>query len=490
MSEVSSNNLKDLFVVGMTREMFIDKYKEMYLSNDKPTDSSLFSSELNDSQIGAIYDFVKLNRIGTDDEKLTETDISNLSGLDGNKNDISEDDLSILYKKMQENIQNSLLSTNQTNSDNQTMTPAEGLDLLKALKFIKQQEAEAKKSKINEEIRELIQNDKNISNNLKAEYLKNKENIAKQQKELLEKQKDYQNSCEDILSIKEQISRKKGEIESTQDEEKRNSLQEEIHSLATSSTKYDNKSQSISGDIKALKSSITTNTNSLKGLIKEINTSSSKTAEKIKEKEVQIEQIDNNLQNELDAIDLQIELVEQRQLEALKTSGAQTAYYEDIANGTVSDDGHIGKTAAQALSNASSQIGVRELTGHNDGKDIAKYRNGISNGAPWCASFVSWCYKGNDVFGYQPSVSGIMMATKQKGLYAQKGAYTPKAGDVMIQKNGVSHTGIVESVDSDGTIHTIEGNASNQVKRCTYKPGSRGYNSISGYVKMSANEKT
>ena len=59
----------------------------------------------------------------------------------------------------------------------------------------------------------------------------------------------------------------------------------------------------------------------------------------------------------------------------------------------------------------------------------------------------------------------------------------------MIQKNGASHTGIVESVDSDGTIHTIEGNASNQVKRCTYKPGSRGYNTISGYVKMSANNK-
>lgn len=32
---------------------------------------------------------------------------------------------------------------------------------------------------------------------------------------------------------------------------------------------------------------------------------------------------------------------------------------------------------------------------------------------------------------------------------------------------------------SDGTIHTIEGNASNSVRRVTYKPGSKGYNKIS-----------
>ena len=81
-----------------------------------------------------------------------------------------------------------------------------------------------------------------------------------------------------------------------------------------------------------------------------------------------------------------------------------------------------------------------------------------------------------------------MVSAQKQGLYAKKGTYTPKAGDVMIQKNGISHTGIVESVDPDGTIHTIEGNASNQVKRCTYRPGSRGYNHISGWVKMSENQ--
>ena len=39
-----------------------------------------------------------------------------------------------------------------------------------------------------------------------------------------------------------------------------------------------------------------------------------------------------------------------------------------------------------------------------------------------------------------------------KGLYSEKGDYVPKAGDVMIQKNGRSHTGIVEKVDAEGSF--------------------------------------
>ena len=80
------------------------------------------------------------------------------------------------------------------------------------------------------------------------------------------------------------------------------------------------------------------------------------------------------------------------------------------------------------------------------------------------------------------------MSAQRQGLYSEVGTYTPKPGDVMIQKNGCSHTGIVESVDPDGTIHTIEGNYSNAVKRVTYRPGSEGYNKISGFVRMSDGE--
>ena len=49
---------------------------------------------------------------------------------------------------------------------------------------------------------------------------------------------------------------------------------------------------------------------------------------------------------------------------------------------------------------------------------------------------------------------------------------SPQAGDIVIYKNGTSHTGIVEAVDEDGKIHTIEGNTS----------GGNGYDRNGGMV--------
>lgn len=485
MTEVSANILNNLFVVGMTREDFIDNYKELCASGEISANESLFSSNLNDNEIGALYDSIKINKTGSDKDTFTEEDINKLASLDGDGESISEDDISIHYENIIKALEKAQVSNTQQNSDTPIVTPAEGLDMLKALKFLKIQEAEHKKSKLNNEIQELLNNDQLVSNELKDKYRKSKQEISKTQSELLEKQRKYQDNSEDILSIKEKIARKKGEIQGTQDKDKQESLQNEIHSLASDSVQFDSDSKSLESDISQLKSTISDSKSGLKSFLDEIKSVNAETGKKIEAKEQEINMIDMNLQTDLAHIDIQIKAFEEIQLKELEQSGKQSAYYGDIANGTIADDGHIGKNAAQALSNAESQIGVRELTGHNDGKDIAKYRNGVSNGAPWCASFVSWCYKGNDVFGYQPSVSGIMMAADRKNLYSKKGTYTPKAGDIMIQKNGASHTGIVESVDPDGTVHTIEGNASNQVKRCTYKPGSRGYNQISGYVRMS-----
>ena len=81
-------------------------------------------------------------------------------------------------------------------------------------------------------------------------------------------------------------------------------------------------------------------------------------------------------------------------------------------------------------------------------------------------------------------MAGIKTKTEIEVYYSQKGISTPSAGDLMIQQNNASHVGMGTSVDPDGTIHTIEGNSSDKVQRCTYAPGSSGYNKISGWVKM------
>ena len=52
----------------------------------------------------------------------------------------------------------------------------------------------------------------------------------------------------------------------------------------------------------------------------------------------------------------------------------------------------------------------------------------------------------------------------------------PQPGDLVVWDE---HIGVVESVDADGSIHTIEGNSSNAVTRRTYGPDGGG---ATGYV--------
>jgi hypothetical protein len=46
------------------------------------------------------------------------------------------------------------------------------------------------------------------------------------------------------------------------------------------------------------------------------------------------------------------------------------------------------------VATAESQLHVRELTGENDGPDVARYLKvtGLAEGYPWCAAFVSWVF--------------------------------------------------------------------------------------------------
>jgi hypothetical protein len=55
----------------------------------------------------------------------------------------------------------------------------------------------------------------------------------------------------------------------------------------------------------------------------------------------------------------------------------------------------------------------------------------------------------------------------------------PDSGDLIVW--GGRHIGIVESVDPDGSIHTIEGNSSNAFSRRSYGPDGGG---ATGYVRL------
>ncbi len=146
--------------------------------------------------------------------------------------------------------------------------------------------------------------------------------------------------------------------------------------------------------------------------------------------------------------------------------------------------------AQNAVSLATSQIGVRENGSSNDSIDIRRYKNGSKDANPWCASFVSWCYgrgqNGNNskTFGYDASTQSIRAKAMRAGKYSSKDSgYVPQVGDIAMWRYSSSsgHVGIVSKVNPDGSFETIEGNCDNKVQRVTR---TRSANGFDGFVRM------
>jgi hypothetical protein len=140
-----------------------------------------------------------------------------------------------------------------------------------------------------------------------------------------------------------------------------------------------------------------------------------------------------------------------------------------------------------AVEAARGEVGQAEQPpGSNDSPRIAEYRSAVAGAGvgPWCAYFVSWCARQAGVplgehgegFG---SVSALYEWAERSGRAIPASEGPPQPGDLIVW--GGEHVGIVEAVDPDGTIHTIEGNSSDQVSQRTYGPDGGG---ATGYVRL------
>jgi hypothetical protein len=147
-----------------------------------------------------------------------------------------------------------------------------------------------------------------------------------------------------------------------------------------------------------------------------------------------------------------------------------------------------GTAGQRALAAAQAEVGVAEQPpGSNDGPRIAEYRTATAGSGvgPWCAYFLSWCASqagapiGEVGQGFG-SVEAVYAWAQRTGRAVPAGpGVAPSPGDLIVW--GGRHIGIVESVDPDGSIHTIEGNSSNAVSRRTYGPDGGG---ATGYVRL------
>jgi CHAP domain-containing protein len=161
-----------------------------------------------------------------------------------------------------------------------------------------------------------------------------------------------------------------------------------------------------------------------------------------------------------------------------------------------------GTPAGQAMVNlARQEVGVAEQPpGSNDSPRIAQYRQATAGSGvgPWCAYFVSWAARsagapiGEQGQGFG-SVEQVWDWAQRSGKAIPAGTGTgpsgasgdsltaqpPQTGDLIVW--GGRHIGMVESVDPDGTIHTIEGNSSDRVSQRTYGPDGGG---ATGFVRL------
>jgi peptidoglycan hydrolase-like protein with peptidoglycan-binding domain len=121
-----------------------------------------------------------------------------------------------------------------------------------------------------------------------------------------------------------------------------------------------------------------------------------------------------------------------------------------------------GDFRARILAAARGEIGTLE-SGNNRGA-VLKYPQFFGRGAePYCADFTSWVMQQAGGRMNDPYCPSVVNQLRRDGNW--KGRSNPQPGDlVLFDWNGdrvADHIGIVERVNADGTIATIEGNTEN-----------------------------
>jgi hypothetical protein len=117
-------------------------------------------------------------------------------------------------------------------------------------------------------------------------------------------------------------------------------------------------------------------------------------------------------------------------------------------------------TAGRVLDVARSQLGTVE-----DAKGRTKYSAAYDpalNGQAWCAMFTWWVFREAGDVGLIPKAA-YTPTYWQWFVSRGQGDRKPRPGDLVFYNwpdsvNRVQHVGIVEAVNADGTITTIEGN--------------------------------
>lgn len=143
----------------------------------------------------------------------------------------------------------------------------------------------------------------------------------------------------------------------------------------------------------------------------------------------------------------------------------------------VAEIGYHEKASNSNLDDKTANSGNGNFTKYSRDLAEAGYYNGNKQGVAWCDVFVDWCFyqlagkdskKAQEIECQTDPLGAACLYSMQ--YYKQQGRFytsNPQPGDQVFYTSGgeIIHTGIVESVNGS-TFTTIEGNTSEQVKRC------------------------
>lgn len=139
--------------------------------------------------------------------------------------------------------------------------------------------------------------------------------------------------------------------------------------------------------------------------------------------------------------------------------------------GGIGVDGHLlaqhntTDNAAAIICIARSQLGIKEASGRNDGKEVSSYLSYVDmqEGLNWCAAFVSWCHGQAGYSAPRNAWSPALFPGKRlvkKGYYVQSDVF----GIYIVSLKRIAHVGFLDQKEGSYWI-TIEGNSNNQVER-------------------------
>lgn len=145
--------------------------------------------------------------------------------------------------------------------------------------------------------------------------------------------------------------------------------------------------------------------------------------------------------------------------------------------GTLVPPGHFqntpdGNNRQCVVSSFQSQVGVRELSGRNDGFEVEKYlaSTDLGKGYAWCAAFVNWnleqCGSNSAGSAWSPDWLPASTTIYKRGQFSYA---TPQPGDVFgiyfQSKKRIAHVGFIERWGNTSFAITVEGNTNDAGSR-------------------------